>query len=391
MPGTRHRSTFAMRVLVLAGCYVGLGCNSDARTPPVSKSSKPSTATQAAGSGSSAESGSGNVTSEQLIADGEVLYKRYCALCHGKDGAGYAADHANQLSNPLFVASATKDLIWFGIEYGRPGTPMAAFGKSQGGPLEELQIKSIVTYIQSFAQAQPSLQPVPGDPIVGTKLYAAHCAACHGPNGEGKTATSLTNPYFLISANDDFLRYAIKYGRPDTPMAPFQKVLSEQEISDVVAFLRSFARNVKFGPTAGEPIPSLSDIVINPKGQPARLVPRDGHYVAAEQVDRQLRDGSRMVLLDARATSDWMNAHIPGAYPAPFYDPLSPDLLAALPRDGTPLVAYCACPHAASDQVAEKLESAGFKNVFVIEEGVLIWAKRGYAMTFGRKMQPSSR
>jgi len=328
-------------------------------------------------------------TKEARVAMGKELYVRYCKLCHGEDGAGYAADNAGQLGNPLFVASASTDLIWFGIEYGRPGTPMAAFGKSQGGPLDEDQIRNLVRYIQSLAYLRPSNPASAGDVGRGSALYGAHCAACHGPRGEGKAGPGLNNPYFLISASDGFLSYAIKYGRPDTPMKPFVGELNEQQVTDIVALIRSWSRNVHYGPVEGEPIPPLSELVINPNGPIAKLTPVTGHYVLADQVSAELKAGARMVILDARATSDWMSAHIPGAYPAPFYDTVSPEMLKALPRSGTPIVIYCACPHAASDHVAELLEKAGFTNAVVIEEGVLIWAKRGYPMTFGKATRPA--
>ncbi len=333
-------------------------------------------------------------TKEQRIASGKELYVRYCKLCHGEDGAGYAADNAGQLGNPLFLASATTDLIWFGIEYGRPGTPMAAFGKSQGGPLEEDQIRNLVRYIQSLGYLRPDNPAPAGNIERGATLYGARCAACHGPRGEGKAGPSLGNPYFLISASDAFLTYAIKYGRPDTPMKPFMSELSEQQIADIVALIRSWARNVVAGPVEGEPIPALSELVINPGGRMAKFTPVTGHYVPAEQVSSELKAGARMVILDARVTSDWMSSHIPGAYPIPFYDGLPADVLKALPRSGTPIVVYCGCPHAASDQVADLLGKAGFSSVVVIEEGVLVWAKRGYPMTFGkstRKADPGGK
>ena len=43
---------------------------------------------------------------------------------------------------------------------------------------------------------------------------------------------------------------------------------------------------------------------------------------------------------------------------------------AKLPKDGTWIVAYCACPHAASGRVAAALRDRGFKNVVVLDEGV---------------------
>jgi cytochrome c oxidase cbb3-type subunit 3 len=100
-----------------------------------------------------------------------------------------------------------------------------------------------------------------------------------------------------------------------------------------------------------------------------------------EEVKAALQAGARMVLLDARPTSDWLKSHIPGALPVPFYEPKK--MIESLPRDGTWIIAYCACPHAASGKVMDTLRAQGFSNTAVLDEGVLVWAARGYPMTLG--------
>ncbi len=56
---------------------------------------------------------------------------------------------------------------------------------------------------------------------------------------------AVTNPDLLATASDAFLWAAIAYGRRDTPMFPSLRgregvrQLSAQEVSDVVAYLRS--------------------------------------------------------------------------------------------------------------------------------------------------------
>ena len=66
----------------------------------------------------------------------------------------------------------------------------------------------------------------------------------------------------------------------------------------------------------------------------------------------------------------------------PFYDGIEA-LIPHLPNDGTPIVAYCACPHAASGKVVDALTMAGFKSARILDEGVLVWASRGYPMAAG--------
>ncbi len=60
-------------------------------------------------------------------------------------------------------------------------------------------------------------------------------------------------------------------------------------------------------------------------------------------------------------------------------------MTAKLPRDGTWILAYCGCPHAASGQVMDSLRAAGFPNTAVIDEGIFEWIRRGYPVTHGTK------
>ena len=95
-----------------------------------------------------------------------------------------------------------------------------------------------------------------------------------------------------------------------------------------------------------------------------------------------MKRGERMVLLDARPMSDWQRSHLPGALPMPFYDGVEA-LIPHLPNDGTPIIAYCACPHAASGRVVDALKAAGFSSARILDEGVLVWTSRGYPIALG--------
>jgi rhodanese-related sulfurtransferase len=58
-------------------------------------------------------------------------------------------------------------------------------------------------------------------------------------------------------------------------------------------------------------------------------------------------------------------------------------ILPHIPRDGTPIVAYCACPHAASGRVVDALQAAGIDSARILDEGVLVWAGRGHPLELG--------
>lgn len=86
-------------------------------------------------------------------------------------------------------------------------------------------------------------------PSRGAELYAAHCARCHGEQGEGRregNATALNNQDSLATASDEFLRGTIIYGRPGTQMLAWGEeaggLLGKQAIADIVALLRSWQK-----------------------------------------------------------------------------------------------------------------------------------------------------
>ena len=87
--------------------------------------------------------------------DGELLYIEYCAFCHGDEGEGYVSDNANALANTQFLEVATDDFLKDSIRYGRPGTPMAAWGVDYGGPLVDKHIEEILNHMHTFNSVVP--------------------------------------------------------------------------------------------------------------------------------------------------------------------------------------------------------------------------------------------
>jgi mono/diheme cytochrome c family protein len=84
--------------------------------------------------------------------------------------------------------------------------------------------------------------PAAGDVSNGATLYANHCAACHGDQGQGTVIAKepLDTPEFLTSRSDDDLRQAIADGIPDTTMPAYSGKLSAEDIEDIIALFRSW-------------------------------------------------------------------------------------------------------------------------------------------------------
>ena len=315
------------------------------------------------------------------------MYSKYCALCHGENREGYAADNAPSLrSKSLLATSMNNNFMRYTIQYGRANTAMAGYLDSQGGPLEYVEIELILQWLNEMAEVQEpiklSREPVLGNVELGASLYNAKCAVCHGENGAGISAPALGNPMTLATATDHFLRHAIAEGRDGTPMVAFKDSLSTEEIDGLVAFLRSRASGWDKPKPESVTIPTPEEYVLNPEGDNPVFDLREGKFVSCEQVNQALKDGQRMIILDARSEVAWRQMHIPGAIPVPYYEEPE-NFVNDIPNDGTQIVIYCACPHAASGRVQSTLKRHGFENTAIIDEGILVWAQMGFPVKSG--------
>lgn len=76
----------------------------------------------------------------------------------------------------------------------------------------------------------------------GALYYADVCAQCHGAGGEGSSSfPSLTAPH--IAAQSDGKLFMLISSGTGGLMPAFADTLSEDEIIDIIAFLRSIAQN----------------------------------------------------------------------------------------------------------------------------------------------------
>lgn len=130
----------------------------------------------------------------------------------------------------------------------------------QAGALEGFDKRAVH---RGFLLFQPADSPVPAGNV-------GHfgCGGCHGTSGEGGVATySLADPVdptkpprqvqwrapeldtVALRYNDDQLRAVLVYGRANTPMPPWGVLgggpMNDQQISDLIAYLHSIARDSK--------------------------------------------------------------------------------------------------------------------------------------------------
>jgi cytochrome c oxidase cbb3-type subunit 3 len=124
--------------------------------------------------------------------------------------------------------------------------------------LSDAQVDAIVRHIRGWSKNKAPVYPadrVSGNAGNGKKLYAQHCAACHGADATGGSGTgvtfsrprdlpiiapSLANPGFLASASDAMIKHTLVNGREGTPMSSFAKQgMSDKQLNDLVAYIRS--------------------------------------------------------------------------------------------------------------------------------------------------------
>ena len=89
-----------------------------------------------------------------------------------------------------------------------------------------------------------------GDTQKGKQVFQTFCQVCHGPQGkgDGPVGMSLKPPPANLSSDkvqntkDDELMNILIKGKPGTAMPAWEKDLSSQQMTDVIAFIRSLGK-----------------------------------------------------------------------------------------------------------------------------------------------------
>jgi len=192
---------------------------------------------------------------------GQELYREYCAVCHGDFGEG-GANPANPaitigpISTEQYLVTRDDITLRAIINRGQPDSGMSPFGLSFGGPLDEEGVGAIVAYVRSW-QANPPVELPPEierAPLLGdaTEVYTQFCAQCHGVDGEGGVGPEFQSVEFQAIHSDNQLFESIDFGHGSTAMIAWGQILSDQQITDLVAHIHSLKGGPDAGGTTGE-------------------------------------------------------------------------------------------------------------------------------------------
>jgi cytochrome c oxidase cbb3-type subunit III len=192
------------------------------------------------------------------VASFDRLYKQNCSACHGENGSG---GPALDLANPEYLELVDNASLRRWIMSGMPGTQMPAFGESAGGFLTPQQVDVLVAGMrtrwnhkdQSTVDMPPYSSNAVGNVEHGQDVFRVSCTSCH-QQGQQK----ITDASYLSLVSDQGLRTIVIAGRPDLGHPDWNQVrngrpLTDQDVSDVIAYLHSLRSD-----TPGQPYPETS-------------------------------------------------------------------------------------------------------------------------------------
>ncbi len=174
--------------------------------------------------------------------NGAALFQSMCAPCHGLYGEGGIGP---TLATRDFSKAFPIDSLHAGESSGTSDPSQHVLDQMKS--LTVAQLNAVLNYTYHL--------PPPGKPVVqapsakqgestkGAALYKSWCQNCHGSGGTkavGKQQTVIADPKFLASMTDAQLVEVLGKGFPKPDNMPaFREILSAQDMSDLLAWLRS--------------------------------------------------------------------------------------------------------------------------------------------------------
>ncbi|MCI0707893.1 MAG: c-type cytochrome [Ignavibacteriae bacterium] len=116
------------------------------------------------------------------------------------------------------------------------------------GLWDEDDLRAIYLYLKSVPPIKRTAPPVHQTEQItqnsgierGKAIFSMRCRACHGENGTGAPATNAKMSELAPTIDDKTLKEFISAGQVSLRMPGFGKTLSDEEMNDVIAFIRSW-------------------------------------------------------------------------------------------------------------------------------------------------------
>lgn len=208
---------------------------------------------------------------------GKTTYAKACASCHGEKGDRIPAV---PLNSKAYLDAMDDAVLVRTISRGKDTMP--ALGKDREGPLGEVEIQAVVSYLRASvgarapvlaataAPARTAQASVGPPPEPGKTLYSKSCLNCHGEQGDKLRNINLSSSEFLNKRGEETLLKSIAEGRGVMPAFAQEKAgaLSAEEVKQVYGYVRYLAQLGAGQPqaTAGQPSPAPASAV--PGGTP---------------------------------------------------------------------------------------------------------------------------
>jgi cytochrome c oxidase cbb3-type subunit 3 len=160
---------------------------------------------------------------------------------------GHDFDGIHELNNPTppwwrygFYCSIVFAVIYmwrFQIAHSAP-SQIEELAIAEKAALEE-KAEYLKNAANNIDEKSVKLLTDPADLAAAQKLFAANCAPCHGPQGQGVVGPNLTDDYWLHGGKVNEVFSTIKYGVADKGMKSWKDDFSPKQLAQLASYIKS--------------------------------------------------------------------------------------------------------------------------------------------------------
>ena len=174
------------------------------------------------------------VGAQQDITAGKDLFQATCSSCHGLEAQGTS-------QGPSLIGAGAAS-VYFQMSTGRmPAKEVGAENDRKPVTFSPREINDIAGYVASLGGGPEiptfeQVDPRKGDPGVGSELFSANCAQCHGFAGAGGALTYGKNAPPLTESTPTQIYTAMLTGPEAMPVFS-DGALPPQAKRDIIAYI----------------------------------------------------------------------------------------------------------------------------------------------------------